>query len=124
MHEIITVTKFGKGNPYYEVASTQRQDGTSGSLGAFTKELEALQYANRHSQQHRGAPHHAVLNLTDEQRYLLEHGTTVPTEAAGAAPEESQPEESQPEELQAEELQAEETQPEETQPEELYRAAY
>jgi hypothetical protein len=113
MHEIITVTKFGKGNPYYEVATTQRQDGTSGSLGAFTKELEALQYANRHSQQHRGAPHHAVLNLTDEQRHLLEHGTTVPAEAVSAAPEE----------LDAEELHSAELHSGESQPEDLYRTA-
>lgn len=81
MQEIITVTKIGKGNGYYEVSSTQRNNGTSGSLGAFSKELEALQYANRHVQQHRAAPNNAVLSLTEEQQYLLDHGA-VPTVAS------------------------------------------
>jgi hypothetical protein len=75
MHEIVTVTKRGKGKPYYEAASTQRKDGTSGSLAAFTRELEALQYACRHYEQHRGAPNHAVLELTDEQCDVLDQGT-------------------------------------------------
>jgi hypothetical protein len=74
MHEIVTVTKRGKGSPYYEAASTQRKDGTSGSLAAFTRELEALQYASRHHEQHCGSPNHAVLDLTDEQRHVLEQG--------------------------------------------------
>ena len=81
MHEIITVTKLGKSSTYYEVASTQRQDGTKGSLGAFTGELEALQFANRHTQQHRGTPYNAELNLSDEQRHLLDHGAAKHSEA-------------------------------------------
>lgn len=86
MNEIITVTKFGKHNPYYEVASSARADGTSGSLGAFTRELEALQYANRHCQQHRSAPHNAILDLTDEQRQVLEQSAPVQAAATVAAP--------------------------------------
>ena len=81
MHEIITVTKLGKGSPYYEVESTQRQDGTKGSLGAFSGELEALQFASRHTQQHRSAPYNAELNLSDEQHHLLEHGAAKQSEA-------------------------------------------
>jgi hypothetical protein len=75
MQEIVTVTKFGKGSPYYEVASTHRSDGTSGSLGAFSRELEALQYAQCHFEKHRGTDFNPVLQLTDAQREVLEQGT-------------------------------------------------
>jgi uncharacterized iron-regulated membrane protein len=86
MHEIVTVTKIGKGNGYYEVASTQRNNSDSGSLGAFSKELEALQYASRHVQQHRAAPHNAVLSLTEEQQYLLDHGAVPTVETKSSKP--------------------------------------
>ncbi len=91
MHEIVTVTKLGKGRGYYEVASTQRADGTTGSVCALTNELEALQYARRLCEQHRGAPHHAVLDLNDEQLYLLEHGTPRKSEAVPEAVDEPDP---------------------------------
>src|SRR5687767_11800301 len=71
MQEIITVTKIGRGSPYYEVASTVRQNGTHGSIGAFTQELEALQFARRHHQQHQGSPYNAVLQLTEDQCQVL-----------------------------------------------------
>ena len=76
MNEIVTVAKIGSGNPFYQVMSSQRKDGTKGALGAFTKELEALQYARRHHEQHRGAPYYAVLTLTREQHHVLELGTS------------------------------------------------
>ena len=82
MHETVTVTRLGKGSSYYEVATTARKDGTSGSLGAFTKELEALQFASRHCEQQRGAADKAILELTDEQRELLAQG--APAKSAPA----------------------------------------
>ena len=82
MNEIVTVAKIGSSNSFYQVMSTRRNDGTKGALGAFTKELEALEYASRHHEQHRGSPNHAVLELTDEQRHVLELGTNGPSKIA------------------------------------------
>lgn len=71
MHEIITVTKRGQANSYYEVATNSPKDGSRGSLGAFTRELEALQFASRHCAQSRGAAAGPALELTEEQQQML-----------------------------------------------------
>lgn len=69
--ETITVRHYELQTPSWTVASSERRNGTSGYLGAFHSEDDALLAARTHCRLHAGAPYNAQLDLTETQAARL-----------------------------------------------------